>query len=276
MGTGSAKREPREIAQHSHINEFPGSNLNHLWLRVPAPLHAIRDLWELRVAFRVPASTIIAAITLGFTYMFSCIHPNNLRGWGLFFPFYTWRNWGSERLHHFPRVTQPGPKPRNPDFKDLALPAILYPPPQMSCETLLQNTYRNAIYFVDLSPYPTRIQSPWRRYVSIFCLLPHSPAPTIVPSSQKGLNKCMLNEWMNKRSELAVGLVFWLLVFCSLPIVPLPPLAHSQTAPYNHAHSRFFVGPEVRGTRVWIPVSPLANCVNEASYIMCFSWFPHL
>ena len=63
----------------------------------------------------------------------------------------------------FPRVSQPGLKPRNPEFKARALPAELSPPLRTSWETLkiyLLTKYVRKFDFVAHSPHPTRIQTP--------------------------------------------------------------------------------------------------------------------
>lgn len=86
------------------------------------------------------------------------------------------------------------------------------------------------------------------------------------------INIHWMNKWMNEWIEwISRGIRLWLLVFSSCPFRPLPPLAHS----INHTCSRFCAGPQIKGTRVWIPVSPLSNC-KLSTWHCEFSWFLHL
>ena len=165
---------------------------------------------------------------------------------------------GKQRLREvkpFPRVSQPGLKPRNPEFKARALPAELSPPLRTSWETLkiylLTKYVRKFDWFCRSFSTPHKNTNSIRQVCPLLTLL---LLTVMVATSQEGLNKSLLHQQMNERPKwISSGTRLLAPVFLrSFPITPLPPLPHSLTAPYCRACFRFFVGPEVRGTGVWI------------------------
>lgn len=114
----------------------------------------------------------------------------------------------------FPRVSQPGLKPRNPDFKAPALPAELSPPLQTSWETLLTKYVRKFNWFCRSFSTPHKNTNSIRQVCPLFTLL---LLTVMVATSQEGLiNLCCISKWMNGQSELAARLGFCLLCFLAL------------------------------------------------------------
>lgn len=159
------------------------------------------------------------------------------------------------------------------DVKAPALPAELSLPTDILGDSLTKYV-RKFDWFCRSFSTPHKNTNSIRQVCPLLTLL---LLTVMAATSQEGwINLCCINTWMNdqrdqQRDSGLLAPAFFCSFFHHASATP-PTLTNSPILPC--LFQVLLVGPEVRGTEFW--VSPLANYVNEASYILYFAWFLHL